>query len=81
MTDTMDFFDLDEPYEAEPSYEELLAEKEQEIKDAWLLVQNEAECEFEDADVGKMQKLLADLALMQEARVNLLERIDMRDGV
>lgn len=73
------FYDRDEPREAEPSYEELLFEKEREISDTWLLVQNEAECDFEEADTDKMMKLLVDLRVMQTAKDTILESMDMRD--
>ncbi len=73
-----DFYD-DVPRTAEPSYEELLAEKEKEIADTWSLVRDEAECDYEDADTDKMMKLIMDLRVLDEERVNLIERIDARD--
>ncbi|MBQ4556547.1 MAG: hypothetical protein IJA60_02740 [Clostridia bacterium] len=73
----MSFF---ERKEAEPSIEYLLEQKEQEIKETWLLVQNEAECDFCDADITKMEKLLADLKHLEEDRANLLEALDRKEA-
>ena len=62
--------------EAEPSYEDLLKGVEEEIKETWLLVQNETESDFFDADVSKIESLLEELKVLDERRTNLLERID-----
>ena len=61
---------------AEPSYEDLLKDVEEEIKESWLLVQNETENDFLDADVAKIESLLEELKVLDERRTNLLERID-----
>ena len=68
-----------EDRDIEPTLEEQLLEKEQEIADEWSIVQNEAECEYDYADVAKMQKALNNLRTLHEQKVNILERIDMRD--
>lgn len=76
-----DFFNHDEPYEAERSYEYRLADKKQEIRDAWLLVQNEAECDFEDADLDKMIDLLEELKGLREDKENIIGCIDAQREV
>lgn len=74
----MSHYEYREP--AEPSLEYLLEQKESEINETWFLIQNEAECDLEDADVVKMAKLLEDLKKLEEDRANLCEAIDRRNG-
>ena len=77
----MSFFNNDAPYEAEPTLEYILKETEDEMKSSWLLIQNEVECDYENADISKIKSLLANLRKLDEKRTNLLECIDRRDGV
>ena len=66
--------------ETRPEEEDLLNVVDEEIAITWFLVQSEAECALEDADIAKMRKLLDSLGELEERRVNLLEAIDRRDG-
>lgn len=61
--------------ETEPSLEHLLALKEEEIKTNWSLIQNEAECDFEDADLGKIAKLIKCIAELNG------EILDLKEGL
>ena len=74
----MSHYEYREP--AEPSLEYLLERKEEEIAEAWSLIQNEAECDFEAADVAKMARLLESLKQLEEDKANICGAIDMRDG-
>jgi RNA polymerase-interacting CarD/CdnL/TRCF family regulator len=74
----MSYYEYREP--AAPSLEYLLEQKEEEISSTWFMIQNEAECDLEDADVVKMANLLEELKRLEEDKANLCEAIDRRNG-